>query len=179
MIEVVAGPGTLVRRGDVLIRASADLEDVGGVRAAFAIGPTRSFDQDPRYGLVVLGEIAGKALSPGVNDPGTAVQVIATGLRLMEEWDRDPEGDRPFHDRLLIAPIDEADMLDDLFGTSMRYGEADYVVAMRLQKVLRSLGDLPGRVGPAARSLAREARGRSLKALSADADRARFRAAVR
>ena len=160
MIEVVAGPGTLVRRGDVLIRASADLEDVGGVRAAFAIGPTRSFDQDPRYGLVVLGEIAGKALSPGVNDPGTAVQVIATGLRLMEEWDRDPEGDRPFHDRLLIAPIDEADMLDDLFGTSMRYGEADYVVAMRLQKVLRSLGDLPGRVGPAARSLAREVRGR-------------------
>lgn len=177
MIEVVAGPGKLVRRGDVLLRTSGGIEDLQEVRAAFAIGATRSFDQDPRYGLVVLGEIAGKALSPGVNDQGTAVQVIATGLRLMEEWDRDPGGDRPVHDRLLISPIDEADMLDDLFGTSIRYGEADYVVATRLQKVLRSLGDLPGRVGPAARTLAREAGGRSLKALPAAADRARFRAA--
>jgi uncharacterized membrane protein len=177
MIEVVAGPGKLVRRGDTLIRTSGGIEDLDEVRAAFAIGPTRSFDQDPRYGLVVLGEIAGKALSPGVNDQGTAVQVIATGLRLMEEWDRDPEGDRAIHDRLLIPPIEEADMLDDLFGTSIRYGGDDFVVATRLQKVLRSLGHLPGRVGPAARTLAREARGRSLKALPAAADRARFRAA--
>lgn len=177
MIEVVAGPGKLVRRGDVLIRTSGGIEDLDEVRTAFAIGATRSFDQDPRYGLVVLGEIAGKALSPGINDHGTAVQVIATGLRLMEEWDRDPEGDRPFHDRLLIPPIDEADMLDDLFGTSIRYGGDDFVVATRLQKVLRSLGDLPGRVGPAARSLAREARSRSLKALPAGADRARYRSA--
>lgn len=176
-IEVVAGPGKLVRRGDTLIRTSGGIEDLEGVRAAFAIGPTRSFDQDPRYGLVVLGEIAGKALSPGVNDQGTAVQVIATGLRLMEEWDRDPDGDRPFHDRLLIPPIEEADMLDDLFGASIRYGEGDFVVATRLQKVLRSLGDLPGRVGPAARSLAREARRRSLKALPAGPDRTRYRAA--
>jgi len=177
MIEVVAGPGKLVRRGDTLIRTSGGIEDLDEVRTAFAIGPTRSFDQDPRYGLVVLGEIAGKALSPGVNDQGTAVQVIATGLRLMEEWDREPEGDRAIHDRLLIPPIKEADMLDDLFGTSIRYGGDDFVVATRLQKVLRSLGDLPGRVGPAARTLAREARGRSLKALPAAADRARFRAA--
>lgn len=177
MIQVVAGPGKLVRRGDTLIRTSGGIGDLDEVRAAFAIGPTRSFDQDPRYGLVVLGEIAGKALSPGVNDQGTAVQVIATGLRLMEEWDRDPEGDRAIHDRLLIPPIEEADMLEDLFGTSMRYGEADYIVATRLQKVLRSLGDLPGRVGPAARTLAREAGRRSLKALPAAADRARFRAA--
>lgn len=179
MIEVVAGPGALVRRGDALIRTSGGVEDLEGLRAAFAIGPTRSFDQDPRYGLVVLGEIAGKALSPGVNDQGTAVQVIASGLRLMEEWDRDPKGDRPVHDRLLLPPIEEADMLEDVFGTSIRYGEGDYVVAMRLQKALRSLGGLPGRVGPAARSLAREAAGRSLKALSAEADRRRFRAAFR
>lgn len=177
MVEVVAGPGKLVRRGDTLIRTSGGIEDLRGVRAAFTIGPTRSFEQDPRFGLVVLGEIAGKALSPGANDQGTAVQVIATGLRLMEEWDRDPEGSRPVHDRLYIPPIDEDDMLDDLFGTSIRYGGGDYIVATRVQKVLRSLGELPGRVGPAARNLAREARSRSLKALPAGADRTRYRAA--
>lgn len=179
MIEVVAGPGKLVRRGDPLVRISGGVEDLDGVRAAFAIGPTRSFEQDPRFGLVVLGEIAGKALSPGVNDYGTAIQVMATGLRLMEEWDREPEGDRARHDRLRIHPIEEADMLDDLFGPSVRYGAADYVVSTRLQKVLRSLGELPGRVGPAARALAKDARGRSLKALPAGADRSGYRAAFR
>ncbi|GAA0868464.1 DUF2254 domain-containing protein [Brevundimonas basaltis] len=179
MIEVVAGPGKLVRRGDTLIRTSGGIEDLEGVRAAFAIGPTRSFEQDPRYGLVVLGEIAGKALSPGVNDPGTAVQVIVTGLRLMEEWDRDPAGARVVHDRLLVQPIEEADLLDDLFGSSARYGAGDFVVATRLQTVLRSLGDLPGRVGPAARDYARDARSRSMKALAEGADRKRFSTAFR
>lgn len=179
LIEVVAGPGKLVRRGDTLVKLSGPIGDLDDVRSAFAIGATRSFDQDPRFGLVVLGEIAGKALSPGINDHGTAVQVIATGLRLMEEWDRDPEGDRPLHDRLRIQPIAEADMLDDIFGTSIRYGAGDFVVATRLQKALQSLGELPGRVGPAARSLAREARDRALKSLPADADRRRFRAEFR
>lgn len=179
LIEVIAGPGKLVRRGDTLVRLSGIIGDLDDVQSAFAIGATRSFDQDPRFGLVVLGEIAGKALSPGVNDQGTAVQVIATGLRLMEEWDRDPEGDRPVHDRLRIQPIDEGDMLDDIFGTSIRYGAGDFIVATRLQKVLRSLGDLPGQVGPAARGLAREARIRSLKTLPAGTDRSRYRAEFR
>ena len=179
VIEVVAGPGALVRRDDVLIRVSGFVEDVDGVRVAFAIGPTRSFEQDPRYGLVVLSEIAGKALSPGINDPGTAVQVIVTGMRLMEEWDRDPDGDRAIHDRLRIHPIEGSDMLDDIFGSAVRYGAGDFIVATRLQKVLRSLGELPGCVGPAARDLARDARGRSLKALPAAADRARFKAEFR
>ncbi|HZV83940.1 MAG TPA: DUF2254 domain-containing protein [Brevundimonas sp.] len=179
VIEVVAGPGKLVRRGDPLVRISSEPEAADDVLTAFAIGPTRSFEQDPRFGLVVLGEIAGKALSPGINDQGTAVQVIATGLRLMEEWDRAPEGDRPLHDRLRIQPLNEADMLEDLFGTSVRYGAGDFVVATRLQKVLRSLGELPGRVGPSARSLAKEARQRSLKGLPPGADRTRFRSDFR
>jgi uncharacterized membrane protein len=37
------------------------------------IGDGRLYDDDPRFGLVVLSEIAGRALSPGVNDPGTAI----------------------------------------------------------------------------------------------------------
>lgn len=178
-IEVVAAPGKLVRRGETLVRVSVQPADLDDVRTAFAIGATRSFEQDPRFGLVVLGEIAGKALSPGVNDQGTAVQVIATGLRLMEEWDRAPDGDRPLHDRIRVQPIDEADMLDDLFGTSLRYGAGDFVVATRLQKVLRSLGELHGRTGPAARGLAEEARQRSLKALPSGPDRTRFRSDFR
>ncbi len=180
-IQVVAPPGRFVRVDEPLCRLSAKPADEGlaeRVRRAFSVGATRSFDQDARYGLVVLGEIAGKALSPGINDPGTAVQVIATAVRLMDEWARlewvaDPAC------RVVNAPLAEADMLDDVFGPTMRYGGEDFVVAARLQKALRSLAAAPGPLAQAARTLADEALDRSRRLMGSEADRARLDAAAR
>ena len=45
-------------------------EDAEAIAATFVIGGSRVFDQDPRFGLLVLSEIASRALSPAVNDPG-------------------------------------------------------------------------------------------------------------
>ena len=59
-------------------------EDVHkAVAEAFTIGAERTFDQDPRFGLCVLAEIASRALSPAVNDPGTAIDVIGRAVRLL------------------------------------------------------------------------------------------------
>lgn len=52
----------------------AMLED--DLRGAFAIGSQRSLQQDLAFGFVMLEDIANKALSPGVNDPNTAIVVI-------------------------------------------------------------------------------------------------------
>lgn len=41
-----------------------------------ALAPERSFRQDPAFGIRQLVDIASRALSPGVNDPTTAVQAI-------------------------------------------------------------------------------------------------------
>lgn len=181
-VEIIAAPGRLVRRGEAIARLSrptADEDVAGRIRAAFAIGAARSFDQDPRFGLVVLGEISGKALSPGINDPGTAVQVMATGLRLMEEWDHGcNDADTSSRPRLLAAPLDPADLLDDVFGPAMRYGAADPVVSVRLQKVLRSLAGLKGPMGAAAEAMAQDALTRSLARLGEDSERRRLEAAV-
>ena len=46
------------------------------LRGAFAIGSQRSLQQDLAFGFVMLEDIANKALSPGVNDPNTAIVVI-------------------------------------------------------------------------------------------------------
>ncbi|MEZ5202287.1 MAG: DUF2254 family protein [Micropruina glycogenica] len=59
-----------VRRG----RVTDDQLDA--VRRAFEINAHRTYDQDPRLGLVALAEIAIRALSPAVNDPGTAIEVL-------------------------------------------------------------------------------------------------------
>ena len=184
-VEVVAMPGIFVRRGEVLCRiglpgADQTLQD--RVCTAFTLGRSRSFDQDPRFGLTVLGEIAGKALSPAVNDPGTAVEVATTGVRLLDAWSRardDVSADaRVTHDRLRTPDLIEVDMLDDVFGPLIRYGAGDLRVAIVLQQALGSLASEGGSLGRAAALLGKEALKRSFAAMASSQDRARLKAII-
>lgn len=50
--------------------------DDRALRAAVRLGRERALDQDVAFGLRQLVDIAERALSPGINDPTTAVQVI-------------------------------------------------------------------------------------------------------
>lgn len=52
---------------------------------AFTVERHRSFEHDPRLGLIALGEIASRALAPATNDPGTAVEVLNALLRTSSE----------------------------------------------------------------------------------------------
>ena len=46
------------------------------LRDGIAIGEERTFEQDPKYAIRLLVDIAIKALSPAINDPTTAVQAL-------------------------------------------------------------------------------------------------------
>jgi len=184
-VEVVAVPGTFVRRGEVLCRiglAGADDALQDRFCAAFTLGRSRSFDQDPRFALTVLGEIAGKALSPGVNDPGTAVEIATTGVRLLDAWSQARDAvsgdDAVTHDRLRARALLEAEMLDDVFGPLIRYGAGDLRVAIQLQQALNSLGSARNPLGRAAALLGKESLKRSLTALATSQDRARLKAII-
>lgn len=109
--------------------------------SAVVVGDSRTFKQDPRYGLVVLGEIASRALSPGVNDPGTAIDVIGTAVRVLsiwaeEHWEREPEVRYP---RVLVPGLSAADCFQDVFGPVSRDGAGMLEVGIALQKALRDL----------------------------------------
>lgn len=184
-VEVVAVPGTFVRHGEVLCRvdlAAVDEALQDRFRAAFTVGRARSFDQDPRFALIVLGEIGGKALSPGVNDPGTAVEIATSAVRLLDEWCRAREsavGEAGVtHDRLLAPALREDELLDDVFGPLIRYGAGDLLVAIRLQQALHSLGSVHGPLGAVALKLQKEALKRSLVGLASSHDRTRLKAFI-
>jgi uncharacterized membrane protein len=51
-----------------------ELEEAMG--DAFADWRSRAYNQDVRFGIIVLSETAQRALSPAVNDPGTAIFII-------------------------------------------------------------------------------------------------------
>ncbi|MDY6923555.1 MAG: DUF2254 domain-containing protein [Pseudomonadota bacterium] len=180
-IQVLAAPGAFVRRGEALARVGRDYADErmrSNVHSAFTLGPSRSYDQDPRFGLIVLGEIAAKALSPAVNDPGTAIQVIGAGVRLLDVWSEaanDQDDPSPCA-RVLAAPLAGADLLEDIFGQIARYGAGDVPATIRLLKALRSLAATPGPMQGPARDMARDLTARARLAMPIPADLARVRA---
>jgi uncharacterized membrane protein len=74
-----SGPQALDGAAAQTLRRATD----AAVRKAFVIGAERSFEQDAGFGLIVLSEIAQRALSPAVNDPGTAIAVLGSQTRLL------------------------------------------------------------------------------------------------
>ncbi len=72
--------GEAVSTGDRLLTLwpapTDDWTGVPRVRRAVLTAPERSLDLDPTFGIRQLVDIALRALSPGVNDPTTAVDVI-------------------------------------------------------------------------------------------------------
>ncbi|MBW4933131.1 DUF2254 domain-containing protein [Marinobacter sp. F4206] len=112
---------------------------------AFVLGDFRTFDEDPRFGLIVMSEIASRALSPAVNDPGTAIGVIDSLVRLFVTWVRNavPDDSRAVeYDRVLIPELSLDDMFEDAFSAIARDGAKSIEVMIRLQKALAGLAEL-------------------------------------
>jgi uncharacterized membrane protein len=77
--ELLHEPGTFVPEGAPLYRVwnARDPEDVARELAACtSIAAERTPEQDPAFGFRQLVDVAERALSPGVNDPTTAVQAL-------------------------------------------------------------------------------------------------------
>lgn len=146
-ITVAALPGTFAAPGRALAYVTSDSGDSSDLEAeqivrAFVIGDDRRFDDDPRFGLIVLSEIASRALSPAVNDPGTAIDIIGTFIRLFVPWVSpvDQSGQRSTEfDRVEVPEISLRDMFDDAFTAIARDGAGSVEVAARLQKAFASL----------------------------------------
>jgi uncharacterized membrane protein len=77
-IEVVVAVGDTVLEGMPLLHlfGSDGLVPEAQLRGAFALGDERTFEQDPKYAMRLLVDIAIRALSPAINDPTTAVQAL-------------------------------------------------------------------------------------------------------
>lgn len=106
-IAVTARPGTYVSpaRPLLLVEGTIDQDIVSDLLNAFVIGDDRTFENDPRFGLVVLAEIADRALSPGINDPGTAIDVLGTLTRLLAGWKPNDDARTPENDRISVPPL--------------------------------------------------------------------------
>jgi len=120
----------------------AELEEAldGAVQLEFE----RSTDRDVAYGLRKVVDIAVRALSPGTNDPTTAVHAISHVSALLGELVVHPPVTRRVHDedgrlRLVVRPWEVAALVSLAFEEPVQFAENQPGVARRLAVALREL----------------------------------------
>ncbi|GGJ43513.1 DUF2254 domain-containing protein [Neoroseomonas lacus] len=151
VIDMEAAVGDMLLDGSVVLRV---LGGTGGIqeaelRRAVRLGSDRTFEQDPKYPLRLLVDVAIKALSPAINDPTTAVQALDQIEDLLRRLARQPldigrvaDGDGSLH--LAFPSPNWSDYLSLTFDEIRVFGTTSVQVLRRLRSALLGLEDLLG-----------------------------------
>ena len=131
VIRVLPMTGEYVNQEDPIVEVYGDhrIKDEKILKAIY-IGPERSVYQDPAYGIRMLADIALQALSPAVNAPTTAHQVISRLTNLLLIIAQKPEHTGAYtdnsHQVRLVQPVYTwEDYVDLTFSEIMFYGKDD------------------------------------------------------
>jgi uncharacterized membrane protein len=146
IIEVLAAVGDTVLQSTPLlyVLGAHRTIDERKLRNAIELGEERTFEQDPKYALRLLVDIAIRALSPAVNDPTTAVQaldqigdlLVRLGQRHLEIGAyRDSDGNL----RLVVPFPTWDDLLRLAFDEILFYGATSVQVMRRMNALVKDL----------------------------------------
>lgn len=155
-----------------------DDEACDAIRGTLILGRERSAQQDVLFVVNQLVEVAARALSPGINDPFTAISCLDRLAAVLSRVARRPFPDGRRYDddgqlRVVAKPIRFGELVDIAFDQIRSYGHKDLKVATRLLDLLARIGAATG--DPARREpLIRQAQltyAASYAALPTDGDR--------
>lgn len=114
------------------------------LRGAVQLGPERTMQQDVAFGIRQLVDVAVRALSPGVNDPNTAVATIGHVSVIYGDLVRRPLGhlvlqDDEGHDRVIVPSPSFEEYVHIACQQISHHGKKDAMIVLRL---LRMYADL-------------------------------------
>jgi uncharacterized membrane protein len=115
------------------------------------VGDQRTPAQDVEFGMSQLVEIAVRALSPGINDPFTAVRCVdRLGTAFYRLAQRPMPSPLRFADdrrlRIIVKTVSFAEMLGNALTQIRQHAVASLVVANRLLEILGEIAEV-ARVG--------------------------------
>ena len=150
-----------VRAGDFLVSGICIFKVYGcpanSIEAAFDLlnshvitGPVRTPVQDPEYPITQLNQLAARALSPGINDPGTAISCVDSFcLALAYIVDRDLPGsvfmDDKEEPRLLLRHTNFDGIMKAVFAQLRQFAKSEVSVVVSLLDALCRLAQLTTR----------------------------------
>lgn len=177
---VTHAPGRHVLAGQPLALVSGGVDEkvLLKISDAFVTGQIRTSEQDPEFGIMTLSETASRALSPGINDPGTAIEAIERLQTLLWDFARtDGPADPPRAPRVFV-PVPGTDrLIEAAFGALARDGASTIEVAVELRRALLTLARSPNdSLNASARAMADHALAYSEASLPLEAEKDRLRA---
>jgi uncharacterized membrane protein len=148
-------PGDFLLQGTTLVKlygCQGELADSGvdPLRALIRTGPMRTPVQDPEYPITQLNQLAARALSPGINDPGTAITCIDWySMALARIVDRELPG-KVFLDEeggavLLVRFSDFAGIAKAFYAPARQFARDNIPVVIALLESLIRLASLTTR----------------------------------
>ncbi|MHA7294216.1 DUF2254 domain-containing protein [Arthrobacter sp. HLT1-21] len=114
------------------------------IAATFTIGFERTAVQDVAFGFRQLIDVAAKALSPGINDPTTAIHVLGHTSALLCDLAQRDLGARILRDddgqvRVILHRPDFAALLNITLDQPVLYGSSDPAVIDRVLSLLQEV----------------------------------------
>jgi len=140
--------GGFIEKGDRLFEVYGDPGSLDSaehaLRGLVALGLERTIEQDPAFALRVMVDVASKALSPAINDPTTAVQVLdylGGSLRVIGQADRSAPSWHPgAATGGVVVPVRRFEDFLVLGVTEIReFGSTSIQVLRRMRAVLERL----------------------------------------
>lgn len=145
-VTVVAAPGAFVAVGEPLLRirsqdAPTD-EALAELRSAISLGSGRTDVQDILFLSDQLVEVLGRALSPGVNDPHTAIICLDWLRAGVTEFARRPAPPPPgAHEPVVYTRVGFEEMAARSFGRMRQYVSKDRTVTLHMLGVIADLAE--------------------------------------
>lgn len=146
VVELLHPVGAFVVEGSPAIRiwgGSASQDEAEPVRRSVVVEQDRSHHQDPAFGIRKLVDIAERALSPGINDPTTAVQVLDELHRvcrtLVQRFDLPRVVSHDGVVRLVHRPQEVEDLMDLSVEEVLHYGHDSLQVPRRVLAMVEDL----------------------------------------
>jgi uncharacterized membrane protein len=147
IVMAAAVGDTLVEGTEILrVHGARTLLPEDALLRAVRLGPERTFEQDPKYPIRLLVDVAIKALSPAINDPTTAVQTIDQLEDLLRrlgagKLDAGHACDETGVLRLLFLTPTWEDYLALAFDEIRQFGAGSVQVMRRMRAALDGLAD--------------------------------------
>ena len=148
-VQLLVKPGEFIIQNSVIAYfLKSDIENEErfdkDIDAKLLIGQKGTAEQDPEFAIRQLVEVAVRALSPGINDPFTAVTCIdRLGNNVASLMDREFPAehhiDESGHLRLQLKPFTFNGIVEVSFNQIRQHGENDVAVTIHLLGTLHKL----------------------------------------
>jgi uncharacterized membrane protein len=143
LVHIEQRPGRFVQRNDPVLRVWPPVAEdaLDELRDTLLVGSQRSLAQDAEFAMEQLVEIAVRALSPGINDPFTAMLCVdklgeALSLLATRRIPSPYRVDESRRIRIVAYPKTFCSFLDTAYNQIRQYAESSLAVLLRMLEAI-------------------------------------------